>query len=215
MAAFAPEEDEFRKLRTKIIKVIGKETTAEFDDTLDYLITFLRNKAFIHASTPSATKMQKELSDLVKQLKKVQSLLDSGLDQMTEMHVTYALIKKMSDTGCEDPLYATHYNAGLAIEVCEEAQSKIKGKRPEFTPSHMRQILAEELARELDKIGIEPKKYRDGDFINILRAVLIMIPCQVHGKKISISIPDDLFQVACDAIDAFPTKEPYSLLSFE
>ncbi len=215
MAAFAPKEEEFKNLRTKIVEIIGKETTPEFDDTLDYLITFLRNKAFIHATTPSITAMQKELNLLTKHITKLKKLLESGTSEITEMHVSNALIVKMSDTGCADPLYALHCNATLALEVYETALENIRSSKPAFTPHDMRQVLAEELARELSNLGIEPKKYRDGDFANILKAILKMISCTVHGQRISISIPNDLFKVICDAIDEFPNKERYSLLELD
>ncbi|MED5423402.1 MAG: hypothetical protein VX740_08175, partial [Pseudomonadota bacterium] len=70
-------------------------------------------------------------------------------------------------------------------------------------------------AREIDKMGVEPKKYQDGAYFKILRATLEMISCTVRDKRISISIPENLFKMAKKAIDDYPTKEPFSLLNFD
>ncbi|MCK5295285.1 MAG: hypothetical protein KAJ75_00215 [Alphaproteobacteria bacterium] len=215
MSDFAPKEEEFKKLRTKIVNIIGKETTAEFDNILDYLITFLRHKAYMHATSTSVTTAQKEISTLTKQIKKVQDLLYKGFSDAVQHHLNHPIMETMSNTGCEDPIYAFYDNSKVVLEIFEKAKKSLKGKHTYFTPHDMRQILAEELARELDKMGEKPKKYRDGNFAKILRATLKMIPCKIYEKRISISIPSDLFQVVCKAIDDFPTKESYSLLEIE
>lgn len=212
MAEFAPKEEEFENLKTKITAIIGKSTTPEFDDTLDFLITLLREKAFIQINHVSVTKVQKELTYLTKQLKKLNRFLDTDITGTTHQHLAFEIINKMDATGCKDPLFTLHANAQIVMEMCENTQNKIKGAKPDFTLIHMRQVVAEELARELKKMGVEPKKYRDGEYVNVLKSVLKMIPCTVRGVKLSTSIPSDLFKIACKAIDDFPTKEPYSLL---
>lgn len=214
-AAFAPKKAEFEKLLGKITKTIGKQTTPEFDDKIDYLITLLREQAYMASYRPPVTKSQKELTALSTHLKKLILFLDADFSQHADRQLMYQTVIKMSDEKIEDPFYALRTNAIIALDICEKAREKLKGKRPDFTPNTMRQILAEEVARELMKLGVEPKKYNDGDYAKVLRAILKMIPCTVHGQKISIAIPDNLFKVICKAIDEYPTKPPYSLLSFQ
>ena len=214
MADFAPKAEEFSILRNKIVGIIGKDTSSEFDDTLGFLITLIRNKISIHANTISITTVQKELSGLKNHLTKLQKFMDTGLSGMTQTHLSAEIMKEVSATKREDPFHSLRNSLDSGLRICKATEQKIKGKKPEFTPMHMRQILAEEIARELDRMGIEPKKYREGEFVEILRAVLIAVSCKINGERISISIPNDLFQVARKAIDDYPDKKRYSLLTF-
>jgi hypothetical protein len=215
MAAYAPNDDEFSKLKTKIVNIIGQETTESFDDTLCFLITLLREKAFLHANAVSATAIQKELSGLTNQITKLQRCLDKDLSNAAQTQLGFETMKVMSESEIEDPFEILQNYVCVVLDICEKTKSNIKGTKPQFTPLHMRQVLAEELARELDRMGIEPKKYREGEFVEILKQVLKMISCKVNGHRISISIPADLFKVASKAIDDFPTKEPFLLLAFD
>jgi len=215
MSDFAPSKEEFAKLRAEIVKIIGKETTPDFDDTLDFLITLLRDKIHFQENATSITIVQKELSGLINQLNKLQKYMDTNISDMSQMHLTSETIKWMSDTDSEDPFYVLQSYAKTVHRICETTKNNIKGQKPPFTTNDMRQTLAEELARELDKMGIQPKKYREGEFVEALSAVLRAVSCKVNGRRISISIPADLFKVASKAIDEFPDKEPYALLALD
>ncbi len=214
-AAFAPKPDEFQKLRKKIFRILGKKSTPEFDDRLSYLITFLREQIYINATTPSVTARRKELSRYKDLINNMINFMENDQFNDIRADLRYEIMNKMHETNSEDAVYTLFQNARIVADMCESACEKIKGQKRTFTPNTMRRILAEELARELDKMGKSPTKYRNGNYFKILRATLEMTPCTVYGERISIGIPQDLFKIAGEAIDTYPNKKPYSLLDFD
>lgn len=214
MDAFSPTDEEFSQLRSKIVGTIGTETSRDFDDTLRFLLTLIREMTVIHEHQESVTVTQKKLKGLSNHLKKLQKYIENDISDTTRRQFYLDVMALGRDREIEDPLFELQIHAQLVSNICDKTQARIKGQKPEFTPMHMRQVLAEELARELNKMGIELKKYRDGEFVEVLKHVLKAVPCKVHGKRISISIPSDLFKLASKAIDEFPEKEPYPLLAF-
>lgn len=214
LSFFAPNNEEFSKLKNKIIEIIGIETSTGFDDKLHFLITLLRSKTYIHTNNESVTITQKKLSGLQNHLTKLQKYMSTEISDMTWQHLNLQKVGLMSERDIEDPIFDLQINIQIALDLCERTRNEIKGKKPEFTPMDMRQVLAEELARELDTMGIDLKKYRNGEFVTILRHVLKAVSCKVNRQRISISIPNDLFDVASKAIDEFPTKKPHTLLNF-
>lgn len=216
MSDYAPTKKEFKKLKAQIERILEKETTPEFDNILNYLITLLRNQIFIHNSKFSSTKIGSEVKRLEGALKRLNKLLASngGLSDSARFFFWTSIKNRHPDVN-KDLVYDVSCGAEALLEACGYVRADIKGQKSDFTPNDMRQILAEELARELEKMGEMPTKYRDGSYFQILRSTLEMIPCTVHKQRIAISIPDDLFEIAKDAIDSYPGKEPYSLLSFD
>ncbi len=213
MAAFAPTDEEFSKLRKKIIGTIGIETSTGFDDTLHFLITLMRDKAIGYAEMESVTLSQKKLAGLKNHLTKLQKYICEDISDTTSHHLSIEIMEFMEDGDTVDPVFALQNNIEVVLAICERTQERIKGQKANFTPIHMRQILAEELARELHKMGVELKKYRNGEFVEVLKHVLKAVPFKLDGqKKASVAIPTDLFQVASKAIDEFPNKEPFPLL---
>jgi|TARA_R110000787_G_scaffold262422_9_gene368022 hypothetical protein len=213
MAAFAPTEEEFSQLREKIIRTIGIETSPGFDDTLHFLITLMRDKAIGYAEMESVTQSQKKLAGLKNHLTKLQKYICEDISDTTSHHLSIEIMEFMQDGDTVDPVFALQNNIEVVLAICERTQERIKGQKANFTPIHMRQILAEELARELHKMGVELKKYRNGEFVEVLKHVLKAVPFKVDGQtKALVAIPTDLFLVASKAIDEFPKKEPFPLL---
>ncbi|MEC7701565.1 MAG: hypothetical protein VYC19_02310 [Pseudomonadota bacterium] len=214
-ADFAPSESEFLELRRQVLRILGRKSTAEFDDKLHYLITFMREQAYKNVVMLSVTEQRQRLSRYQTVLQNLIDFMDDDSFDNVQHNLMFQTISRIKEIGADDPIYTMYKHAHTVKEMCTEANEALKGRKSGFTPNDMRQILAEELAREIDKMGVEPKKYQDGAYFKILRATLEMISCTVRDKRISISIPENLFKMAKKAIDDYPTKEPFSLLNFD
>ncbi len=214
-AAFAPKPEEFLELRKKIFRILGKKSTPEFDDKLDYLITFLRHQAYINATSVSITDRREELTRFATLTKKIIEFMDKDTFNDVRDDLCYEISNEVHKDNSDDAVYSLYKNAHKVTRMCKSVNESLKGHINDFTPNTMRQILAEELARELEKMGEPPAKYRDGSYFKILRATLEMIPCTISNQPIKIKVPDDLFKIASDAIDEYPNKEPYFLLDFD
>ena len=214
-AHFAPSEEEFYELRKKIFSIIGIKTSVYFDDSLDYLITFLREQAYINVTMRSTTERRDELSRFSGVIKNLIDYMEGKYFNEVQNDLVFANITNMRKSDSGDAIHSMYVNAKKSLEMSDSTNQSLKGRKREFTPNTMRQILAEELARNLDRMGEKPTKYKNGNYFKILRVTLEMIPCMICEQRISISIPENLFKIASKAIDDYPTKEPYSLLNFD
>ena len=218
LKAYAPAEEQMKKLIVEITGIIGKQTTPEFEDRVAYLITFLRWRIYNHVTAYTVTDLGKEVQTFKRLLKNVKDFIDSDENPSDELYSQFSISRLLKETEEErrkDVLGNLYTSIEDMLETCEEIKKRIKGAKSDFTPNDMRQILAEELARELDKIGVKLTKSRNGIFEKCLRAVLEAVRCSIHGEKVAAAVPEDLFFIASAAIDAYPNKEPYSLLAFD
>tara|TARA_R110000868_G_scaffold84539_1_gene238341 strand:- start:279 stop:998 length:720 start_codon:yes stop_codon:yes gene_type:complete len=213
LKAFEPSEGEFQKLKNEIESILGRPTTATFDDTLLYMLTLARHRVYEYENTFTSSDKAEDIKKLEGALKRLGKLInqDGGIHEMTRFDLWRNVREEHPDIE-RDLLWDTGVCVEAMLEACAITKEKIKGQRRPFTDNDMRAALAEELARLLDQLGEVATKTRGGKYEKMLHACIAATDFKYKNKRYSLPKPENLGPVMDAAIDCYSMKEPFVFL---
>ncbi len=206
---FRVSDQELISLVSKIEKILKLKLAPDSIELFSRLIVILREKSLIEANILTNDDMKRELAKIEAPLKKLVENLD--MSRALRMRFDGHMIReKLLDN--MDPIYMTYLHGSNLLKLCEKVKDGIKPQKKQMSLNHVRQIVANEIAREMDRLGVMPTKSRNGKFDKVFRDIIKNVPCTVNGEKISIAIPEDTFPILSEAIDKYPHEDMFFAL---
>jgi uncharacterized protein YqeY len=203
-------EGELQTLIAKFEKITDTKFDKAFADQVNNFIGIYRQKILIERDAIKNRKIKRELTQLEGALRKVSTLQNDKISYNAQM----ALFTRLPN------MFQSFIDANDSIEelrqACQDAIASLgqTEKSTEYSLTNLKPILATELARELNKAGVEITAYREGTFGKCLEAFLKAIKGEAGGEKFNISIREDLFPIIKQAKDDYATTERFVLLKF-
>jgi len=215
---YRPSDEELNKLVMAIQGHTGKalQENEEFKETIRRLLILIRKKVDTQQTAPTKEAQYVELRQLKTSLQSVERNLSyEGISPpLWNRIINLMVVNKLANES--DPIAGLRLHTNNLLWICEKIEKDFidepdAEKKPP-TLADARDMVAEELARALDKAGYKPTATRGGFFEKCFEAFMEAIACTVEGRKVRIKPLAEPYAVIRRAIRSYPEKPIYPLL---
>lgn len=201
---FIPEESQIKTLQAELSEMLGIDLPDDIIEDLRILIIHVRRYYFNKRRVLNRADDHFELKQKIKSLKNtLHKLSKLARDDELMACVDYPDLS-LDDLAKSAPLHERLDNFVSEFLEYIEFNEGIRDYGVESVKGHqIRDILARELARTLDRIGITPTKTRNGPYDLCLLKVVDLCTFKHEGITYFCPLPEDTFPVLKKGVDEY------------